>query len=66
MPGPKPVELKLNDETRNALEKLINGHKTSQQIALRAKIIKAAVEGKSNSIPPLKRQQLSIDVGSFL
>ena len=49
MPGPKPIAIKLNDEKITALEKLINGYNTGQQIALRARIILAANQGKSNS-----------------
>ncbi len=49
MPGPKAIEIKLNEEEKNALEKLIRGHNTGQQIALRARIVLAAEQGKSNS-----------------
>ena len=49
MPGPKPIGIKLNKEEKKALEKLVKGHNTGQQIALRARIILAADQGKSNS-----------------
>ena len=49
MPGPKPIDLKLNKEEKNALEKLDKGHNTGQQIAQRARIVIAAGEGKNNS-----------------
>ena len=49
MPGPKPIEIKLNKEEKNALTKLDKGHNTGQQIALRARIVLAAGEGKNNS-----------------
>jgi len=49
MPGPKPIAIKLNDEKITVLEKLVKGHNTGQQIALRARIILAADQGKSNS-----------------
>jgi len=49
MPGPNPIEISLNETERQALEKLANGHNTQQQIALRARIILAAGEGKPNS-----------------
>lgn len=49
MPGPKPVEITLNDEEKTALEKFVQAHKTPQQLALRGRIILAAAEGKSNS-----------------
>ena len=49
MPGPKPPEIHLTDEERQGLEKLVNRHKTSQQIALRARIVLAAADGKNNA-----------------
>ncbi len=49
MPGPKPTEIQLSQEEENALEKLIKGHKTGQQVVLRARIILAAGQEKSNS-----------------
>ena len=49
MPGPKAIEIKLNENERNGLEKLVKGHNTGQQIVLRARIILAAEVGKSNS-----------------
>jgi putative transposase len=61
MPSPKPTALNPNDETRIALEKLIDGHNTSQQIALRAKIIKGAIEGKNNS-QITREQKVSINM----
>jgi len=49
MPGPKPIAIKLSIAEKEALEKLVKGHKTAQQIALRAQIVLAADQGKSNS-----------------
>jgi len=49
MPGPKPIATKLSVAEKEALEKLVNGHKTAQQMALRARIVLAADQGKSNS-----------------
>ena len=49
MPGPKAIAIKLSVEEKEALEKLVKGHKTGQQIALRARIVLAADQGKSNS-----------------
>lgn len=49
MPGPKATEIKLTDEERQALETLTRRHNTRQQIALRARIILAAADGKSNA-----------------
>jgi putative transposase len=49
MPGPKPVEIKLNKKEKDVLKKLSKGHNTGQQLALRARIILAADQGKSNS-----------------
>ena len=48
MPGPKPPEIKLTDEERQGLEKLVRRHHTPQQIALRGRIILAAADGKNN------------------
>jgi putative transposase len=49
MRGPKPPPIELNEQEREELKKLIKGHKTGQQIALRARIILAAGAGKNNS-----------------
>lgn len=49
MPGPKPPEVKLTNEERQGLEKLVRRHNTPQQIALRGRIILAAADGKNNS-----------------
>lgn len=49
MPSPKPLEIKLSVAEKEALEKLVKGHKTGQQMALRARIVLAADQGKSNS-----------------
>jgi hypothetical protein len=46
MPGPKPPEIKLTDEERQCLEKLVRRHNTPQQIALRGRIILSAADGK--------------------
>lgn len=49
MPGPKPPEIKLTDQERQGLEKLIRRHNTPQQIALRGRIVLAAVNGQNNT-----------------
>jgi transposase len=49
MRGPKPDPLSLSDIERNALERMVRGHKTAQQVALRARIILEADAGKNNS-----------------
>lgn len=49
MPIPKPLPLQLGAAEQNELEKLVKRHLVGQQIALRARIILAAAEGKSNS-----------------
>jgi putative transposase len=49
MPGPKPLEIKLTDEERQGLEKLVRRHSTPQQIALRGRIVLAAADGKNNA-----------------
>ncbi len=49
MPGPRAIEFKLTQEEQSNLEKLVKGHKTEQQIVLRARIILVAGQGKSNA-----------------
>lgn len=48
MPIPKPLSLTLTEAERAELEKLVKRRLVGQQIALRARIILAAAEGKSN------------------
>ena len=49
MPGPKPPEVNLTEEASQELTKLVRRHSTRQQIALRARIVLAAAEGKNNA-----------------
>jgi putative transposase len=49
MPGPRPEQLELSEETRQELEKLAGRHTTGQQKAQRARIILRAAEGKNNA-----------------
>ena len=49
MPGPQPASLALTLAEKEELEKLVKRHLVGQQIALRARIVLAAGEGKSNS-----------------
>jgi len=49
MPGPKPPVVNLTEEERQELEKLVRRHSTPQQMALRARIVLAAAEGKNNA-----------------
>ena len=49
MPGPKPPRVELTEEASQDLETLIRRHGTRQQIALRARIVLAAAEGKNNA-----------------
>jgi len=49
MRGPKPPPVALSDEARRELEALVRGHRTAQQVALRARIILAAADGENNS-----------------
>jgi putative transposase len=48
MPGRIGHTIELSEQSRPALEKLVKGHTTGQQIALRARMILAAAEGKGN------------------
>jgi len=49
MPNPKAQTVILSDQERQVLEKLVKQHRTSQQIALRARIVLASAEGKPSS-----------------
>ncbi len=49
MRGPKPDPLSLTEVERNELERLVRRHSTSQQMALRGRIILEANAGKNNS-----------------
>jgi putative transposase len=48
MPNPKPLSLTLTEAEQTELEKLVKRHLVGQQIALRARIVLAAAEGKNN------------------
>ncbi len=61
MRGPKPPSVELTDAERQALDELVRRHSTAQQIALRARIVLAAAEGKNNA--QIARQlDVSIDM----
>lgn len=49
MPGLKPIPIELTEVERQGLERLVNRHVTRQQIALRARIVLQAAEGKNNA-----------------
>lgn len=49
MPGPKPPAINLTVDERTALERLVRAHTTGQQLALRARIILLAAEGRTTS-----------------
>lgn len=49
MPSPTLVPLTLDEDDREALQRWLRRAKTSQALALRARIVLAAAEGKSNS-----------------
>ncbi len=49
MRGPKPPQVALRDEARRALEAVVRGRQTAQQVALRARIILAAADGENTS-----------------
>lgn len=48
MPIPKPLSLNLSEAEQDELKKLVKRHTVGQQIALRARLVLAAAEGKSN------------------
>ena len=49
MRGPKPPMIELTNAERQALDELVRRHSTPQQIALRARIVLAAAEGRNNA-----------------
>ena len=49
MRGPKPLAITLADEERRGLVALVRRHTTPQQVALRARIVLAASEGRNNA-----------------
>ena len=49
MPNPKATKVVLSEEERAGLEKLAKRHKTAQQISLRARIVLASAEEKTNT-----------------
>ncbi len=49
MRGPKPSAVTLAVEERAALEALLRQHSTPQQLALRARVVLAAADGRNNA-----------------
>lgn len=49
MRGPKPDPVSLSEIERNELQRMVRGHTTAQQVALRARIILEADAGQNNS-----------------
>lgn len=49
MRGPKPDPLSLSELERTEVKRLVRGHTTAQQVALRGRIILEADAGKNNS-----------------
>ena len=49
MRGPKPQAITLTDGERRGLMALVRRHTTPQQVALRARIVLAAAEGRNNA-----------------
>ena len=60
MPGPKPPEIVLTEEERKGLERLVRARTTSQQLAMRARIVLLAAEGLSTA-EVARRLHLDID-----
>ena len=48
MRGPQPPAIDLSDVVRQELDTLTRRHTTSQQVALRARIVLAAADGANN------------------
>ena len=49
MPTPQATTVNLNEEEQTGLDQLVRRHNVGQQIALRARVILAAGQGKTNS-----------------
>ncbi|GAC1520942.1 MAG: hypothetical protein NVS2B16_28320 [Chloroflexota bacterium] len=49
MRGPKPPMVVVSAEERRILDGLVRAHRTPQQVALRARIVLAAAEGRNNT-----------------
>jgi len=49
MRGPQPPAITLADEERRGLVALVRRHTTPQQVALRARIVRAAAAGRNNA-----------------
>jgi putative transposase len=49
MSGPQPASITLSGEEQHALERLVRAGTTSQQLALRARIVLAAATGQNNT-----------------
>jgi transposase len=47
--GPKPAELSLSEEEQKNLEGFVRRHQTPQQLAMRARMILGAADGKRNA-----------------
>ncbi len=60
MPNPKAQPVVLSEQERQALEKLVKRHQTAQQIAMRARIVLAAAEGKP-SVEIARKEQVTHD-----
>jgi putative transposase len=60
MPNPEAQPVVLSEQERQELEKLVRGHQTGQQIALRARIVLAAAEGKPN-VEMARKEQVTED-----
>ena len=61
MPGPKPPQIVLGAAERAELERLVRAHTTGQQLAVRARVVLLAAEGRSTSEVA---RALGLDVGT--
>ena len=61
MPGPKPAQISLSEAECQGLKKISRRYSTSQQLALRARIILLAAEGK-NQVAIAKELKVSLDM----
>jgi putative transposase len=49
MPGPRPPEVVLSADERAALERVARAHTTGQQLAVRARVVLLAADGRTTS-----------------
>lgn len=49
MAGPQPARVELSPEERSELQRLVRGHRTAQQVVVRARVVLAMANGQNNT-----------------